>query len=94
MEAALRYNLLIVAAASAVANDPERVGSRAVARVPGVRAYSLRLSRTKLVPSDRVGVPRHLIIYRVATDGVVEILGLVHDRMVLSRAARRAIRDA
>jgi hypothetical protein len=32
------------------------------------------------------------LIYRVAADGVVEILGLVHDRMVLSRAARRIAR--
>jgi hypothetical protein len=39
-------------------------------------------------------MPRHLIVYRLASDGVVEILGLVHDRMVLSRAARRFVRAA
>jgi toxin ParE1/3/4 len=43
---------------------------------------------------ERVGSPRHIIVYRVAEDGLVEILGVVHDRMVLSRAARRAVRAA
>jgi hypothetical protein len=36
----------------------------------------------------------HLIIYRVAPDGVLEILSLVHDHMLLARAARRAQREA
>jgi hypothetical protein len=30
----------------------------------------------------------------VASDDVVEILGVIHDRMVLSRAARAAVRNA
>jgi len=42
----------------------------------------------------RVGEPRHLVIYRVAPDGVVEILSLVHDHMRLARAARRAQLEA
>jgi hypothetical protein len=42
----------------------------------------------------RVGEPRHLIVYRVAPDAVVEILSLVHDRMLLGRAALGARRDA
>jgi toxin ParE1/3/4 len=47
------------------------------------------------VPREhRVGEPRHLVIYRVAPDGVVEILSVVHDRMLLARAARRAQREA
>jgi plasmid stabilization system protein ParE len=41
-----------------------------------------------------VAGPRHLIVYRVASDDVVEILSVVHDRMLLSRAARRAVRAA
>ncbi|MBE7213252.1 MAG: hypothetical protein INR65_19740 [Gluconacetobacter diazotrophicus] len=45
-------------------------------------------------PALRVGAPRHLVIYREAADGVVEVLGLVHDRMVLSRAARFMLRKA
>jgi Arc/MetJ-type ribon-helix-helix transcriptional regulator len=42
----------------------------------------------------RVCEPRHLVIYRTAPDGEVEILGLVRDRLVLSRAARNLLRDA
>jgi hypothetical protein len=38
--------------------------------------------------------PRHLLLYRVAEDGVLEVLGLAHDRMRLSRAAGRARREA
>jgi hypothetical protein len=38
--------------------------------------------------------PRHLVVYRLGRDGVVEIIGLVHDRMLLTRAARRMHRQA
>jgi hypothetical protein len=38
--------------------------------------------------------PRHLIVYRVGTDGAAEILGFAHDRMHLTRAARRMRQDA
>ena len=65
-----------------------------VPRAPGVHAYPFRLLRRRMEPAHRVGSPRHLIVYRLGTDQVVEILGLVHDRMVLSRAARRMVRTA
>jgi toxin ParE1/3/4 len=57
-----------------------------------VRAYPIRLAKLRVMPAQRVGSPRHLVVYRVAPDGITEILGLVHDRMVLSRAARRLAR--
>lgn len=94
VEAAGRYGRLILTAMAAIGDDPGLVGSVEVSRLRGVRAYPPRLSRTKVEPARRVGRPRHLIIYRMAPDGVVEILGLAHDRMVLSRAARRFVRDA
>jgi hypothetical protein len=34
------------------------------------------------------------LLYRVAADGFVEILGIVHDRQLLDRAARRVQREA
>ena len=43
---------------------------------------------------DRVGEPRHLILYRVAPGGVTEMLGILHDRQLLSRAARQGLKAA
>jgi hypothetical protein len=59
-----------------------------------VRACSIAVGRFKIDRYLRVQTPRHLVVYRVATDGVVEIVGMIHDRMLLPRAARRAIPDA
>jgi len=94
LAAADRYGSLIVAAMTALSEEPLVVGSADVPSLPGIRVYPIRLSRLRFSPPDRVRTPRHLIVYRVAPDGTVEILGLVHDRMVLSRAAARAARDA
>jgi toxin ParE1/3/4 len=94
IDAAVRYSRLIIAAMTAVGDSPGMPGSREVPKVAGVRTIHLRSAR-RLVPREhRVGEPRHLIVYRVAPDAVVEILSLVHDRMLLGRAARGARRDA
>ena len=93
-EAAVRYNKLILAALTAVAAIPDLAGSKTVPRVQGLRTFPLRLAGRSVAPQDRVGRPRHLAVYRVAPDGVVEVLSLVHDRMDLTRAARQAKRAA
>jgi toxin ParE1/3/4 len=92
--AAGRYNLLVLTAMAALGDNPSLPGSSEVPRLPGIRAYPMRFSRMRVEAARRVGTPRHLIVYRVASDGVVEVLGVVHDRMVLSRAARRAVGNA
>ena len=94
LEAAGRYGQLILTAMAALGEEPYMIGSVDVARLPGIRAYPARLARQRIESARRVASPRHLVIYRLAVDGVVEILGLVHDRMVLSRAARRIVRTA
>lgn len=94
LEASDRYNALLLAAISAVGSNPRLLGSSDVPRVPGIRAYPARLSRARYYAASRVRAPRHVIIYRVSADDVIEVLGVVHDRMVLPRAARKAIRDA
>ncbi len=94
LAAATRYSLLIIAAMTAVAEAPGRPGSRDVPRVPGLRTFHLHLARGLVARADRVREPRHLLVYRVAPDGVVEILSLVHDRMRLTQAARGARRAA
>lgn len=94
IEAAGRYGLLILTAMASLGDEPHLLGSSEIPRSSGVRAYPMRLSRLRVEPARRVRAPRHVIIYRVAADGAVEILGLVHDRMVLSRAARKGVKDA
>ena len=79
---------------AALGDDPDMLGSVEVPPLPGIRAYPTRLGRRRVEPARRVAVPRHLVVYRVASDGVVEVLGLIHDRMVLSRAARNIVRSA
>ena len=93
LEAAGRYGQLLLVVMARLGEAPDMPGSVDVPRLSSIRAYPTRLSRLRVGPSRRVGAPRHLVIYRLASDGVVEILGLVHDRMVLSRAARRMVRD-
>jgi len=89
--AAARYHRLILAAAAIAGENPTFAGSREAPRLPGVRTLHLRSMRGLVPAEHRVAEPRHLLVYRVAVDGVVEILSVVHDRMLLARAARRAI---
>lgn len=42
----------------------------------------------------RVGRPRHVVVYRLGMDGIVEIIGLAHDKMLLERAGRQMQRNA
>ena len=93
-DAAWRYHLLIFAAIAAIGENPDRAGASPVPRVPGLRSWHLRLARQFVESGQRVHEPRHLIVYRVAPRGLVEILSLVHDRMDISRAARQARRAA
>lgn len=93
IDAAGRYAELIRTAMHALGEDPRLIGSAEVPRLPGVLAYPTRLARRRVEAAQRVSRPRHLIVYRVAPDGIAVILGLVHDRMVLSRAARRMARE-
>ena len=92
--AAARFHRLILTAAAAVAEAPALPGSREIPGVAGLRSLHLRSVRRLAAAEDRVAEPRHLIVFRVAPDGMVEILSVVHDRMLLPRAARRARRAA
>jgi toxin ParE1/3/4 len=94
MEAANRYSLLLLTTMALLGDEPRRPGSIEVSRLPGVRAYPARLSRMRVAVARGVRAPRHLIVYRVGADGIVEVLGVVHDRMVLFRAARKAAKKA
>jgi toxin ParE1/3/4 len=84
-----RYDLLLDTALQEIGDDLQLRGSRPIPGMPAIRTYPIRLSRAHVLPVHRIGKPRHLVVYRVADDGVVEVLGIVHDRMLLGRAARR-----
>ena len=81
---------LIVSSAS----KPDRAGSTLLQSHPGVRASPARLGRDRVEPEHRVGSPRHIVLFRLAPDGIVDILSVIPDRMLLSRAAERAGRAA
>jgi toxin ParE1/3/4 len=93
-EAAERYELLILTAFAALGECPARPASREVEGAPGMLVYPLRLARALVERRFRVRKPRHVVVYRVGSDGVVEILGVAHDRMLIERSARRMQRDA
>ena len=89
MDASVRYNRLMMAIFAALDASPELRGSRPVPGAKDVRAYHLRLGRHLIESGQRVGRPRHFVVYRIGADGVVEIIGLAHDRMMLTDAALR-----
>ena len=90
LDVAGRYGELILAVMAALGETPALIGSMPVSDL-GVRAYPMRLARLRVAPDRRIGRPRHLVVYRLGAEAIVDILGLVHDRMVLSRAAQRLV---
>lgn len=92
LDAMERYRLLLLTTMDFLGSQPRPAGSTAIERLPGVRVYPTRLSRMRISPERRVRSPRHIVIYRLAPGDGVEILGFAHDRMLLSRAARAALR--
>jgi len=75
-----RYEALVFAAISDVAENPNRVGSRTRPQFGrNARAWHLRLSRARArTPTGTVKNPRHFVIYYMK-DGVVFIIRLLHD---------------
>lgn len=94
VDAAERYDLLMRSVFAALAAVPDCPGSQEVTTAACVRVYPLRIGRRLVAQEQRVGRPRHMVVYRVGSDGVVEIIGLAHDRMLLSRAVLRMRRAA
>ena len=76
-----RYAALIVQAMQDVADKPDRPGSKADTKVDdGAMFYHIKYSRDRAGgPGNRVGKPRHILVYEPVEDGVVDILGLIPD---------------
>lgn len=87
----LRYAALIEAAFKDVEQDPFRPSARRT-EIDGRMLLTYHLARAKHRVSDppgRVQDPPHAIVYEVADDGVVDIYGLIHERMERDSALRR-----
>jgi toxin ParE1/3/4 len=86
-EVRLRYERLIDTAIDDLADEPERLGSRARPDVrAGIRTYHLIFSRERgRGPGGIIRRPRHFLVYRLRGDTMLEILRVLHDRMELGR---------
>jgi toxin ParE1/3/4 len=86
-QARLRYEALLVRAIIDVAEKPDRAGSHNRPEFgANVRTYHLAHSRDRVVATTgRVKHPRHCLLYRVRSDGRVEIGRVFHDSMDLDR---------
>lgn len=91
----VRYATLLLQAMQDLADDPQRDGVEWVQTAKRrIGTYHVWHSRNHVAdPGERIHDPRHALVFRVADDGVVDILGLLHDRMLRGRALRRIVRD-
>ena len=80
-DARARYSALLLAAMRRVAEDPEgrSTPDRSELR-PGMRSFHIRHGRGESHEAP-VANPVHVIFYRVAQPGIVEIVRVLHDRM-------------
>jgi len=85
-EAAVRYRALLLQALRDLEADPARPGSkeRPELMIPEARTYHLSFSRNR---AGRPGVkkPRHFILYRSTSPGLIEIARVLHDSSDLAR---------
>jgi toxin ParE1/3/4 len=76
-----RYRLLLERAIEDVAADPRRTGVGAGGR-EGLWVYHTRHARPRTPAKQRVGRPRHLIVFTIVGDEL-RVLRVLHDAMDL-----------
>ncbi len=76
-----RYRLLLEQAIEDVAENPQRTGVRAAAR-EGMWHYHTRHALPRTPPKQRVGRPRHLIVFAIIGDEL-RVVRVLHDAMDL-----------
>lgn len=80
-QVASNYALLIRSAVDEIRNDPFRPASNALTRPRrDIRRYAVRFARGTIPADQRIGRPRHILIYEVFPDELV-VLRIVHDAM-------------
>ena len=76
-----RYQGLILATLDAIAKQPDRIGSYEQDQIgPGLRSLHL-VHCYSSSPATRAQRPRHVVLYRLGVDTIVEIVRLLHDAM-------------
>jgi hypothetical protein len=75
--AADRYGLPIQTALDEIGANALLRASRPIPGQDNVRDSELRQSRARVPPTPRVTNPRHKVVYKVAANGVVDILAVV-----------------
>jgi toxin ParE1/3/4 len=87
-----RYARLIVRAMQDVAEEPRRPGAVSITAIDKTALfYHLRHSRTRLPRKERIRKPRHILVYELGADGIVDILGLIPDMVPVELALPRFI---
>lgn len=76
-----RYRMLLEQAIEDVAANPRRRGVHGV-EAQGVYLYHARHARARTPADQRVGRPRHLIVFEVVDDEI-RVLRVLHDAMDL-----------
>jgi toxin ParE1/3/4 len=85
VEGRRRYSAMLSAAMRKVAADPAGRMTRAQPDLSyGVRSFHVRYAHAH-VPELKVRNPVHILYYRVAQPGLIEILRVLHERMEPSR---------
>jgi toxin ParE1/3/4 len=89
-----RYAALLAAAMSDIADDPRNplIHWKHVRGIT-LGLYHIEHSRRNVSdPPEPVGDPRHLIVFRISGDKLVDILGVMHERMLARRVLREILR--
>jgi toxin ParE1/3/4 len=88
-----RYAVLLVTAMQDVATDPFRQ-SVSWKRISSGKVGIYHIAHSRKHVPDPPGVvtePSHLLVFRIAADHVIDILGVLHESMLLDRAIRRLV---
>jgi len=80
VDARRRYAALLAAAIRKVAANPQGPTTRDRAELrPGIRSLHIRLASPD-EPIAKVGKPVHVLYYRLAAPGLIEIVRVLHER--------------
>jgi len=90
-----RYALLLTTAMVDIAEVPKRQGVKWVSCLrQRIGVYHIELSRDHVEDTaERIQEPRHSLVFRIAQDGIVDVLGFVHDRQLRRRAVRQIVKQ-